>query len=67
VNESDVVLTRLAELPKVTPSGELSRKIREAAHARLVPPKVHPVLGLMVAASVLVYLSWALLYTATLG
>ncbi len=67
MTELDLVLTGLAELPPETPSLELSQKIRAAGHARLVPAKVHPALSLMVAASVLVYLSWALLYTQAFG
>jgi hypothetical protein len=67
MNESDVVLAGLAELPAEAPPAELSRRIRAAGHRRLVPKKVHPVVSLMVAASVLAYLSWALVYTGQLG
>jgi hypothetical protein len=61
---SDPVLERLAALPPLNPPPELSRAIRRAAHARLAPTKVHPLWGVAVAASVLLYMSWALLYTA---
>ena len=67
MNEPDAVLTRLAELPLEAPSRELSQRIRAAGHSRLVPTRVHPVVSLMVAASVLAYLSWALLFTGQLG
>jgi hypothetical protein len=63
MNERDVVLDRLGALPHDAPPPELSRRIRAAGHARLVPAKVHPAVSLMVAASVVVYLGWALLYT----
>jgi hypothetical protein len=61
---NDPVLDRLAELPPMAPPLQLSQAIRKAAHARLVPARVHPVWGVAVAASVVLYLSWALLYTA---
>lgn len=63
MNEQDGVLARLRALPQEPPPPELSRKIRAAGHARLVPAKVHPAVSLMVAASVVVYLGWALVYT----
>ena len=63
MNEPDVVLLGLEELPLEAPSSELSGKIRAAAHARLVPARVHPAWGVAIAASVLVYLGWAFLYT----
>jgi hypothetical protein len=60
----DQVFERLAQLPAVTPPAALSQAIREAGHARLAPAEVHPVWGVAIAASVVLYLSWALLYTA---
>jgi hypothetical protein len=63
MKETDVVLQALAELPLVVPSSELSNKLRARAHARLVPARVHPAWGVAIAASVLVYLGWAWLYT----
>lgn len=60
----DELLARLAELPRKSPPAELSRKLQIAAHERLVPAKVHLLWSVAIAASVLVYLSWALLYTA---
>ena len=62
----DRVLERLAELPATSPPEELSRKITIAARARLVPAPVHPLWSLAVAASVLVYLGWALSFTSQL-
>ena len=66
MTEPDLVLQRLAELPLEAPSAEFSKKLTVAAHARLVPLKVHPAWGVAIAASVLVYLSWALAYTSQL-
>ncbi len=66
MSERDPVLARLAELPRVTPPAALSRKIAAVGHARLVPAKVHPVWSLAAAASVLVYLGWALHFTSQL-
>jgi hypothetical protein len=63
VNEPDVVLRGLAELPLREPPEALSEKLRAAAHARLLPAKVHPAWSVAVAASVVVYLGWALAYT----
>jgi hypothetical protein len=67
MSEPDIVLARLRELPIEAPSEPLAQKIRAAGRARLVPAKVHPAVSLMVAASVLAYLGWALLYTGQLG
>jgi hypothetical protein len=66
MTEPDPMLRALAALRATTPSAELSRKLRAAAHARLVPAKVHPVWSIAVAASVVAYLGWALLYTSQL-
>jgi len=67
MNETDPVLRALAGLRAAAPpSAELSRKLRAAAHARLVPAKVHPGWSVAIAASVVVYLGWALLYTSQL-
>lgn len=60
----DELFARLAELPQESPPAALSRQLQVAAHERLVPAKVHPLWGVAIAVSVLVYLSWALLYTA---
>ncbi len=62
----DRVLKGLAELPAHTPPQELSRRIASAGHARLVPARVHPMWSLAVAASVLLYLGWALHFTSQL-
>lgn len=61
---NDLLKERLAALPLEAPPAGLTNKLRRAAHARLVPAKVHPLWSVAVAASVLVYLSWALLYTS---
>jgi len=54
---------RLSQLRTEMPMEELSAKLRAAAHARLVPAKVHPAWTIALAASVITYLGWALLYT----
>jgi hypothetical protein len=61
---NDPELERLAELSPLTPPAELSQTIRKAGHARLLPVEVHPFWSVAVATSVVLYLSWALLYTA---
>jgi hypothetical protein len=73
MNDPDLVrslraamLHRLAQLPLETPPAELSNKLRAAAHARLVPAKVHPAWSVAIAASVVAYLGWALVYTSQL-
>jgi hypothetical protein len=67
MTDRDPVLHALAALRAAAPpSAELSRKLRAAAHARLVPVKVHPGWGVAIAASVVAYLGWALLYTSQL-
>jgi hypothetical protein len=63
---NDVVLRGLSELTAETPPAALSQKIRAAGHARLVPTKVHPAYSVAVAASVVLYLGWALHYTSQL-
>jgi hypothetical protein len=67
VNEPDHVLSGLARLPLEVPSPTLSKKIRTAAVGQLVPARVHPVWSLIVAASIVVYLGWALIYTGQIG
>lgn len=67
MSEPDAVLCGLRALPSEAPSEELSQKIRAAGHARLMPGKVHPAVSLVLAASVIAYLGWALLYTGQLG
>lgn len=59
----DPVLERLAELPPLRPPSDLSQALRRAGHARLLPAKIHPLWSVAVAASVVLYLGWALLYT----
>jgi hypothetical protein len=66
MSEPDRVLQALAELPVEAPPAELSRKLRAAGQARLVPAKVHPAWGVAIAASVITYLGWAILYTSQL-
>jgi hypothetical protein len=67
VNESDDVLSGLARLPLEVPGPALSEKIRTAAVARLVPAQVHPAWSVIVAASIVAYLGWALIYTGQIG
>ena len=52
----DPVMQGLAELPLEAPPAELSMKLRAAAHAQLVPAKVHPAWSVAIAASVVAYL-----------
>lgn len=66
MSDADRVLQGLAKLPLETPPAELSKKLRAAAHARLIPAKVHPAWSVAIAASVIAYLGWALLYTSQL-
>jgi hypothetical protein len=66
MSEPDRVLQALAELPLEAPRAELAEKLRAAAHARLMPAKVHPAWGVAIAASVIAYLGWAILYTIQL-
>jgi hypothetical protein len=66
MNERDRVRQGLSELPLLAPSADLSKKLRVLAHARLVPQRVHLAWSVAVAASVVVYLGWALLYTSQL-
>jgi hypothetical protein len=66
MTDSDPMLRALAALRAAAPSAELSRKLRAAAHARLVPAKVHPAWSIAIAASVVAYLGWALLFTCQL-
>ena len=66
MTDPDIVLSCLARLPAEGPPAELSRKIRDACLARLVPARVHSVWSLAIAASVIVYLGWALVFTGHL-
>lgn len=66
MSEVDAVLQGLAKLPLEAPPAELSNRLRTAAHARLVPAKVHPAWSVAIAASVVAYLGWALLFTSQL-
>lgn len=63
---NDVVLRGLSELAAELPPAALSQKIREAGHARLMPAQVHPAWSVAIAASVVLYLGWALHYTSQL-
>ena len=66
MSNPDPLLQRLAQLSIEQPAPELSRKIRAAGRARLVPAQVHPLWSFAVAASVLCYLGWALHFTSQL-
>lgn len=59
----DAVLHAIASLPLEAPATQLSQKLLASGRARLIPAKVHPAWGVAVAASVVMYLGWALLYT----
>jgi hypothetical protein len=56
----------LSELSEQQPSSALSRRIRQVGHRALLPMRVHPLWSLSVAASVCVYLGWALHFTSQL-
>lgn len=62
----DPVLARLAELPHEAPSPEISASIRRAATVRLRPRPVHPAWPLLIAASTVVYLGWAVHFSSGL-
>ncbi len=63
----DPVLVRLAALPALEPpSQELSERLRAAAHARLRARRVHPAWALMIALSVVLYLTWAVHFASEL-
>jgi hypothetical protein len=63
MNESGALLTELAKLPRLTPPLRLSAQIRERAQKALAPVPLHPAWSIAAAASVVVYLGWALLLT----
>jgi hypothetical protein len=65
VSEPDLLLQRLRAALE-SPPAELSRRLTAAAHARLVPRPVHPAWSVAAAASVVVYLGWALAYVSQL-
>lgn len=62
----DPVYARLAGLPAAAPAPALSAELRAVAHARLCARGVHPVWTLLVAASVIGYLSWAVHFANSL-
>lgn len=66
MNDVDPVLQALARLPLEAPPAALSRRLQAAAHAKLRPRGLHPAWGVVVAASVVVYLGWALAFTGRL-
>jgi len=66
MSRPDPVLDRLAALPVVEPTPELSASLRAAALVRLRPRRVHPVWALVVAASVVSYLGWAVQFSSSL-
>jgi hypothetical protein len=63
---SDPVLARLARLPVPELPPDLSSRLRDAAYARLRPRRLHPVWTLVVAGSVISYLTWALRFASHL-
>ena len=66
MSDIDPVLARLAELSPSEPNPTLSEHLRVRAHRALRPRPVHPVFTLAAAASVAVYLGWALYFTSRL-
>jgi type VI protein secretion system component VasF len=66
MTERDPLLERLAELPPSEPDAVFSEKLRERAHRVLRPRRVHPIWTLAAAASVVVYLGWAVYFTSRL-
>jgi len=62
----DPLFARLAALPAPAPVPVLNEKLRSAAHARLRPRPVHAGVTLLVAASVVTYLGWAVHFAAGL-
>jgi hypothetical protein len=56
----DAVVGRLAALPALAPTRELSHRIRATALARLRPRPLHPAWALAVGCAALVYLFGAL-------
>lgn len=66
MNPLDNVQSALASLPVEAPPAQLSERILAQGRARLVPAKVHPAWSIAIAASVVAYLGWALIYTGLL-
>jgi len=66
VKPQDALLQALSELPLQAPPAALSQELLANGHARLVPRRVHPAWSIAIAASVVAYLGWALLYTEQL-
>lgn len=66
MTKTDPVFARLAELRSEEPAAELSASLRAAAHTRLRLRRVHPAWALAIAASVLIYLGWALHFASSL-
>lgn len=63
MNDQDVVLNQLAKLPPLAPPSGLHARIRAQSAPVLAPAPLHPVWSIAAAASVVVYLGWALLFT----
>ena len=66
MTHDDPVLARVAALPAPALDAALSRRIRTAAVASLVPRALHPAWALLVAGSTLGYLGSALYFTLRL-
>jgi hypothetical protein len=62
----DRVFARLAELATAELPAEFSASLRVAAHARLRPRRVHRGWTVLIVATVVVYLSWALQFSSSL-
>jgi hypothetical protein len=63
---TDPVLARLAELGAPALDPALTARIHGAARERLVPRRLGPVWSVVVSASVVSYLAWALVFTSWL-
>lgn len=66
MTNQDALVERLQRLPTSKPSPQLSEQIQRLAHARLRSRPIHPLWTFAVAASVVSYLSWALVFTSNL-
>ncbi|HTM45516.1 MAG TPA: hypothetical protein VL137_11205 [Polyangiaceae bacterium] len=66
MNQEDPLLARLHSLPLSEPNEQLSQRIALMAHAQLRAKRVHPIWTFVVAASVVSYLGWALMFTSKL-
>ena len=66
MTDRDLVFVRLSGLPAGKPPPDVSARLRASAHARLRARAVHPAWPLLVAVSVIGYLSWAVRFASSL-